>query len=115
MNGSPLQSTRLEHVQRRLAQTVRSQLGDRWATTSATVLALLGGLFLGQNLSSFLLWKLSGGRPVVVLAMVLGHELVVRLRSRAVGDVPPLGWVLVDNLRMGVVFAFVLEAFKLGS
>jgi hypothetical protein len=32
-----------------------------------------------------------------------------------VTDTPSLGWVVVDNLRMGVVFALVLEAFKLGS
>jgi len=42
-------------------------------------------------------------------------ELVVRLRSRFVGDRPGLGWVIADNLRLGLVYAVVLEAFKLGS
>lgn len=115
MTGSPLQSTRLEQVQQRLAAITRAQVGERWATTSVTMLALLGGLFLGQNLSSILLWKVVGGRPMVVLGLVISHELLVRIRSRAVVGVPSLGWVLIDNLRIGVVFAFVLEAFKLGS
>jgi len=47
--------------------------------------------------------------------MVITHELMVRLRTRAITDVPSLAWVVVDNLRIGVVFALVLEAFKLGS
>ncbi len=58
---------------------------------------------------------MTGGRPIVVLGLVLSHEIVVRLRSRTVAEVPALSWVMVDNLRMGVVFALVLEAFKLGS
>jgi hypothetical protein len=40
---------------------------------------------------------------------------VVRLRSRLVADDPSLAWIVVDNLRIGLVYAVVLEAFKLGS
>jgi hypothetical protein len=29
--------------------------------------------------------------------------------------VVPLPWLVVDNVRMGAVYAVVLEAFKLGS
>jgi hypothetical protein len=52
---------------------------------------------------------------VVVLLLVLLLELMVRLRTRLVGERPGLGWILTDNLRLGVVYAVVLEAFKLGS
>jgi hypothetical protein len=110
-----MQRTRLEHLLGRSGRAIRAQIGDRWATACGASLALLAGIFLGQNLSSILLWKISGGRPMVVLSLVISHELIVRLRSRFVTAVVPIGWVLVDNLRMGVVFALVLEAFKLGS
>jgi len=52
-----------------------------------------------------------------VLALLLGFELLVRLRSWWVTDAehPPLGWRLVDNLRLGATYAFVYEAFKLGT
>jgi hypothetical protein len=113
--GVSRQRTRLEQLQQRWGGVVKAQIGDRWATASAASLALLAGVFLGQNLSSILLWKVTGGRPVVVLGLVLSHEILVRLRSRAVVSPPGLGWVMVDNLRIGVVFALVLEAFKLGS
>jgi hypothetical protein len=32
-----------------------------------------------------------------------------------VGERPGLGWIVADNLRLGLVYAVVLEAFKLGS
>jgi hypothetical protein len=115
MSGSPPQGTRLERLQQSWGRSLKAQVGDRWAPASAALLALLTGIFLGENVSSVLLWKVSGGRPIVVLALVLTHEALVRLRSRVVNGVPTLGWVLVDNLRIGVVFALVLEAFKLGS
>jgi hypothetical protein len=113
--GAPMQRTRLEQLQQRWGKAVQAQIGDRWATGSAGTLALLAGIFLGQNLSSILLWKVTGGRPMVVMGLVLSHEVLVRLRSRAVTATPPLAWVLLDNLRIGLVFALVLEAFKLGS
>ena len=56
-----------------------------------------------------------GHRPVVVLIWLLVIEVVVRLRSRLVEDDPSLAWIVVDNLRIGLVYAVVLEAFKLGS
>lgn len=114
MSG-PWQQTRLEQMQQRWGRVITAQIGRRWATASTALLALLAGIFLGENLSSVLLWKVTGGRPIVVLGLVLGHELLVRLRTRAIADLPPLGWVMADNLRIGVVFALVLEAFKLGS
>ena len=42
-------------------------------------------------------------------------ELIVRLRGRLVSQTPSLAWVITDNLRLGLVYAVVLEAFKLGS
>jgi len=115
LEGPPRQQTRLQRVLNQLGRNLRAQIGTRWATANTALLALLGGIFLGENLSAILLWKLTGGRPILVLGMVVVYEVLVRLRTRAVSDVPPLGWVVIDNLRMGVVFALVLEAFKLGS
>jgi hypothetical protein len=39
----------------------------------------------------------------------------VRLRTHLVREQVPLHWTLIDNLRLGLTYAVVLEAFKLGS
>jgi len=59
--------------------------------------------------------RIPGGRPVVVLALVLIVEAIVRLRSQLVTAEPNLAWVVADNLRLGALYAVVLEAFKLGT
>ena len=73
------------------------------------------GFYLGNNLTAFLLIRFPGGRPALVLALVVLLELIVRLRGRLVSQTPSLAWVITDNLRLGLVYAVVLEAFKLGS
>jgi hypothetical protein len=109
------QRTRWEGVERRLGQGLLGQLRHSWRSASLSMLALLVGFFLAQNLTTLLLGSVRGGRPVVVLAMVLVIELLVRLRSRRSGGEPPLGWVVTDNFRIGATYAVVLEAFKLGT
>jgi hypothetical protein len=52
---------------------------------------------------------------LVVLGMVLLIELMVRLRSRVVGEETPIGWVIADNLRVGLIYSVVFEAFKVGT
>lgn len=115
MDGPARQRTRLQRLERRLGASVFTQLRDSWRAGSLTLLGLLTGFYLAQNLSSLLMIRLQGGRPLAVLALLLTFELLVRLRSRFVVSTPPLGWVIVDNLRIGATYALVLEAFKLGT
>ena len=114
MTRLPLQRTRLDGVQRRLGTQLLGGFRGSWRRRSILVLALLLGFYAGENLTALWLEQV-GMRPVVVLVMVLGLELLVRLRTRFVGERPALAWLIADNLRLGVVYAVVLEAFKLGS
>ena len=108
------QSTRLEALLARLNRQLLGGWQGPWRRRSLLLLALLFGMYLGNNITSF--WLASfGTRPAVVLAMVLGLEVIVRLRSRWVRDPVPLAWSLCDNLRIGLVYAVVFEAFKVGS
>ena len=50
-----------------------------------------------------------------MLIWLLVIEAGVRLRSRLVEEDASLAWIVADNLRIGLVYAVVLEAFKLGS
>ena len=110
-----LQQTRLQGVQRRLGDSLLRQLRQSWRAGSLSILSLLIGFYLAQNLAAMLLVRFRGGRPVLVLALVLLFELIVRLRTRLVSGPAPLRWVMVDNLRIGATYALVFEAFKLGT
>ena len=114
MSRLPLQSTRFDRLQRRIGDGLLGWLRGSWRNRSLALLTLLLGFYAGQNLTAMWLARI-GLRPVVVLSLVLLIELVVRLRSRWVVERANLGWQLADNLRLGLVYALVLEAFKLGS
>ena len=114
MTRMPIQATRFDRLQRQGAQVLSAPFQGSWRRRSVGVLALLFGFYAGQNVTSWWLQTI-GQRPVVVLSVVLMLELVVRIRTRVVQGRPPLGWLVLDNLRVGVVYAIVLEAFKLGS
>jgi hypothetical protein len=114
MSRLPVQSTRFQQLLERLDAIAFTALRGSWRRRSLALLALLLGLFAGNNLTSYAFYRI-GLRPLVVLMMVVLIELLVRVRSHRVKGDPPLGWVLCDNLRLGVVYALVLEAFKLGS
>lgn len=115
MTRSPLQRTRFNRAIERLGVQLLGNLRGNWRHRSSVVLALLLGFYAGTNVTAYVLLSIPGGRPMAVLAMVLLVELVVRLRGRLVRATPGLGWVVVDNLRIGLVYAVVLEAFKLGT
>ncbi len=91
------------------------QLRGSWKYRSAVLLALLLGFYAGGNLTAYVMPLFPGGRPALVLAVVLVLELLVRLRGRMLSGEPPLVWRVLDNLRVGLVYAVVLEAFKLGT
>ena len=112
----PPQRTRYAAFERRLGRSLLGQLRRSWRHASLALLSLLIGYFLSQNLISLLLVRVPGGRPAVVLLLVLSMELLVRLRTRvARSEEKPLLWVMLDNLRLGATYAAVLEAFKLGT
>jgi hypothetical protein len=114
MSPLPVQSTRLQQALESSGRTALSGWRGSWRHRSLALLALLLGLFAGNNITTIVLYQI-GPRPLVVLLVVVLVELVARLRSHWVRGEPSLGWVLCDNLRIGVVYAVVLEGFKLGS
>jgi hypothetical protein len=115
MSRLPMQRTRFQNLLGRFGDSLLRQLRRSWRAGSLSLLALLGGYFLGQNLTTLLLLTVPAGRPLLVLLMVLAIEVIVRVRTRLIGEEPSLGWVIADNLRLGAIFAIVFEAFKLGT
>lgn len=115
MTRLPLQQTRYNRLQLWLGQGLAGLIGRNWRQTSLLLLSLLSGFYIGSNLTVFVNDRIPGGRPAAVVLMVLVVEILIRLRSRFVRSSPTLGWLMTDNLRIGAVYAVVLEAFKLGT
>jgi hypothetical protein len=114
MSRQPFQATRFQSLLDRLNRMGFDWLRGSWRDRSLALLALLLGIYAGNNLTTYILFRF-GMRPLVVLGMVVLVELLIRLRSHVVGGRPSLAWVICDNLRIGMVYAVVLEGFKLGS
>ena len=110
-----LQVTRYEQLQRRIGRHMNQALVGPWRRRSVGVLALLFGFIIGSNVTMYWFQKSGQNRPAAVLVMVLIIEVIVRLRSKVRSDPWPLPWLALDNLRIGTIYAVVLEAFKLGS
>ena len=110
-----MQRTRFQRVSQQLGTLLLGLLRGNWRHRSAVLLALLLGFYLGGNLTSYVLLTFPGGRPLLVLTLVLLLELLVRIRGRWLRGEPGLGWLIADNLRIGFVYSIVLEAFKVGT
>ena len=110
-----LQATRYDLLQRRIGKQLNQALIGPWRRRSVGVLALLFGFIIGSNVTMYWFQRAAQNRPAAVLVMVLILEVIVRLRSKVRPGPWPLPWLALDNLRIGTVYAVVLEAYKLGS
>ena len=110
-----LQATRYEQLQRRIGRQLNQTLVGPWRRRSVAVLALLFDFIIGSNVTMIWFQRSGQNRPAAVLVMVIVIELIVRMRSRVHSGPWPLPWLALDNLRIGTVYAVVLEAYKLGS
>ncbi len=109
-----MQNTQLNKFQKQIGLYLSTSLIGPWKRRCLGLISLLIGYYLGSNLTAYFLEK-SGQRAVVVLFMVLIIEIIIRLRNSIKSYPWPLLWLSIDNIRIGSVYAVVLEAFKLGS
>ena len=102
---SSIQRTRLAGLQNNWGAGLQRSLSGPWWRRSASVLLLLLGFFIGSNLPIYILNAVELRTHLAIYALI-ACELLVLGRRR-------FPWL--DNLRMGFVYAVVLEAFKVGS
>ena len=111
---SSLQRTRLSKVQKGLGRIVAGAVVGPWWLNSLRVIALLLGFFSASTLTLFLGTVVQTRTITALIALAL-CELLIFLRQSLCKSAVPLHWRLLDNLRIGFVYAVVLEAFKVGS
>ena len=90
-----------------------SFLSDTWRTKSIGLISVLTGYFLFAN---FLTKFISEGKNELIMVpiIIVFIEIIIRIKPSSSSRFY-YAWTVVDKLRIGAVYAIILEAFKLGS
>ena len=88
-------------------------LSDTWRSKSISLISVLTGYFLFAN---FLTKFISEGKNELIMVpiIIVFIEIIIRIKPSASSKLYYL-WTIVDKLRIGAIYAVILEAFKLGS
>ena len=90
-----------------------SFLKSSWKDKALNLLSILFGYFLFAN---FITKFISEGKNELIMipVVIILFEIIIRIRPLRTSNLY-LIWMLLDKIRIGAVYALILEAFKLGS
>ena len=90
-----------------------SFLKTSWKDKALNFLSILFGYFLFAN---FITKFISEGKNELLMipVIIILFEVIIRMKPPRNSNMY-LVWVLLDKIRIGAVYALILEAFKLGS
>ena len=88
-------------------------LKSSWRDKAFNLLSILFGYFLFAN---FITKFISEGKNELIMipVIIVLFEIIIRLKPLRTSNIFSL-WLMLDKIRIGAVYALILEAFKLGS
>ena len=88
-------------------------LKSSWKDKSLNLLSILFGYFLFAN---FITKFISEGKNELLMIpiIIIIFEVIIRMKPLRKSNMY-LIWLILDKIRIGAVYALILEAFKLGS
>ena len=88
-------------------------ISSSWKLKSINLISILFGYFLFAN---FLTKFISEGKNELVMVplLILISEFIIRMKPPSKSNIYYL-WAIIDKIRIGSIYAIILEAFKLGS
>jgi len=88
-------------------------LKSSWKDKSLNLLSILFGYFLFAN---FITKFISEGKNELLMipVIIILFEIIIRMKPPRNSNIYLL-WMFLDKIRIGAVYALILEAFKLGS
>ena len=88
-------------------------LSNTWKSKSISLISVLTGYFLFAN---FLTKFISEGKNELIMVpiIIVFIEIIIRTKPSTSSKFYYV-WTVVDKLRIGSIYAVILEAFKLGS
>ena len=108
-----MQKTSFSRITYQLNNFFFGFLSDTWRTKSIGLISVLTGYFLFAN---FLTKFISEGKNELIMVpiIIIFIEVIIRIKPAAGSKFYNL-WSIVDKIRIGAIYAIILEAFKLGS
>ena len=108
-----MQKTNFSRITYRLNNLFFGFLSDTWRTKSISLISVLTGYFLFAN---FLTKFISEGKNELIMVpiIIVFIEIIIRIKPSSNSKFYNM-WAVVDKLRIGAIYAVILEAFKLGS
>ena len=108
-----MQNTRFTVFYDSLNLVILGFLKSSWKDKAFNLLSILFGYFLFAN---FITKFISEGKNELLMIplIIILFEFIIRMKPLRKSNIYLL-WMLVDKVRIGAVYALILEAFKLGS
>ena len=108
-----MQKTNFSRITYQLNNLFFGFLSNTWKTKSIGLISVLIGYFLFAN---FLTKFISEGKNELIMVPIIFFviEIIIRVKPATSSKFYYL-WTVVDKLRIGAIYAVILEAFKLGS
>ena len=108
-----MQKTSFSRITYQLNNLFFGFLSDTWRTKSIGLISVLTGYFLFAN---FLTKFISEGKNELIMVpiIIVFIEIIIRIKPSSNSRFYDL-WSVVDKIRIGAIYAVILEAFKLGS
>ena len=108
-----MQKTNFSRINYQLNNLLFGFLSDTWKSKSINLISVLSGYFLFAN---FLTKFISEGKNELVMVpiFIAVIEIIIRIKPSSKSKFYDL-WTVFDKLRIGAIYAIILEAFKLGS
>ena len=108
-----MQKTNFSRISYQLNKLFFGFLSDTWRIKSFGLISVLTGYFLFAN---FLTKFISEGKNELIMVpiIIVFIEVIIRIKPSSSSKFYFM-WTVVDKLRIGAVYAIILEAFKLGS
>ena len=108
-----MQKTKFSRITYQINNLLFGFLSDTWKSKSIGIISVLTGYFLFANFATKFISE-GKNELVMVPIIILFIEIIIRIKPLSSSRFYDL-WAVVDKLRIGAIYAVILEAFKLGS
>ena len=108
-----MQKTNFLRITSQLNNLLFGFLSNTWRSKSIGLISVQTGYFLFAN---FLTKFITEGKNELIMVpiIIVFIEIIIRIKPAESSKFYYL-WTVVDKLRIGAIYAVILEAFKLGS